>query len=74
MQTLTSQNGSPTTTTTTTASRRFYVIDDGSKPPLSERKSLFDIPSSAVTFDYIPHEDWPKDIQIYMLMERCTKL
>jgi hypothetical protein len=53
--------------------RRFYVIDDGSEPPLAERENLYDIPSSAITFDYIPRGDRPKDIQAYMFMERCTK-
>ena len=53
--------------------RRFYVIDDGSEPPLTEREGLYDIPSSAITFDYIPRSTRPKDIQEYMFMERCTK-
>lgn len=53
--------------------RRFYVIDDGSEPPLSERENIYDIPSSAITFDYISRDERPKDIQKYMFMERCTK-
>jgi len=53
--------------------RRFYVIDDGSEPPLTNRKNLYDVPSSAITFDYISRKDRPIDIQKYMFMERCTK-
>ncbi|MCJ1280232.1 hypothetical protein MMC21_008059 [Puttea exsequens] len=52
--------------------RRFYVVDDGSEPPLKTRTDLFDIPSSAITWDFISRESRPENIQKYMFKERCT--